>query len=125
MPEHSGSFNGLLAGYWHLVAATCPEGQIPQHRVDLVFHDGPSGLRGAIRSRNDGHEIPLAAVDFNGVGLRVKMSAPPSAPAADLPCLVMAVVADHFEGEWDTPGAEHARLKLIRANESSGSIQGA
>ena len=79
----------------------------------------------ARRRARRGHEIPLATVDFDGVGLRVKMSAPPSAPAADLPCPVMAVVADHFEGEWDTPGAEHARLKLIRANESSGSIQGA
>jgi hypothetical protein len=95
MPEHSGSFNGLLAGCWHLVAATCPEGQVPQHRVDLVFYDGPAGLRGAILSRNDGPEIPLVAVDFNGVGLRVKMSARPGAPAADPPSLVMAVVADH------------------------------
>ena len=28
---------GSLAGRWHLVAAECPENQIPRHRVDLVF----------------------------------------------------------------------------------------
>ena len=104
-----------VAGRWHLVAAECPEDQIPRHRVDLVFHDEPAGLRGAILSRGDGSEVPLHTVAFSGVELRLKMSGPPGQPAVDAPFLVMAAVADRFEGGWDKPGTEHIRLKLIRA----------
>jgi hypothetical protein len=104
-----------VAGRWHLVAAECPEDQIPQHRVDLVFHDESAGLRGAILSRGDGSEVPLHTVAFSGVELRLKMSGPPGQPAVDSPILVMAAVADRFEGGWDKPGTEHIRLKLIRA----------
>jgi hypothetical protein len=104
-----------VAGRWHLVAAECPEDEIPQHRVDLVFHDEADGLRGAILPRGDGSEIPLQAVAFNGEELCLQMSVPRGRPAADAPFLVMAAVADRFEGGWDTPGAEHIRLKLIRA----------
>jgi hypothetical protein len=115
MAEHSKQPSGALAGRWHLVAAECPEDQIPQHRVDLVFHDEPDGVRGAVLSRGDGSEIPLQAVAFSGAELRLKMSAPRGQPAADSPFLVMTPVADRFEGGWDTPGTEHIRLKLIRA----------
>jgi hypothetical protein len=115
MEEHSEGRKGSMAGRWHLVPLECPEDQIPHHRVDLVFHDEADGLRGAILSRADGSEIPLQTVAFNGQELRVKMSVPRGQPAADPPFLVMAAVADRFEGGWDTPGAEHIRLKLIRA----------
>jgi hypothetical protein len=81
----------------------------------LVFHDEPDGVRGAILSRGDGSEIPLHTVSFSGAELRLKMSAPRGQLAADPPFLVMAAVADRFEGGWDTPGTEHIRLKLIRA----------
>ena len=113
MAEQSEKPSSFLAGRWHLVAAECPEDQIPQHRVDLVFHDEP--LRGAILSRGDGSEVPLHTVAFSGVELRLKMSVPPGQPAAAPPFLVMAAVADRFEGGWDKPGTEHIRLKLIRA----------
>jgi hypothetical protein len=106
-----------LAGRWHLVAAECPEDQVPQHRVDLVFQEESDGLRGAIVSRADGSEIPLQTVSFNGVELRLRMSGPPDQPAADVPFLVMAAVAGRFEGGWDRPGTGHVRLKLIRARE--------
>ena len=88
---------------------------IPQHRVDLVFHDEPTGLRGAILSRADGSEIPLQSVAFNGEELRLRMSGPSGTGAPELPFLVMAAVADRFEGRWDKPGMEHIRLKLVRA----------
>jgi hypothetical protein len=117
MAEHSGKPRRSLDGRWHLVAADCPEDQIPEHRVDLVFHDDPTGLRGAILSRGDGSEIPLHTVAFSGVELRLKVSGAPRQPAADLPSLVMAAVADRFEGGWDKPGTEHIRLKLIRARQ--------
>jgi hypothetical protein len=45
----------------------------------------------------------------------LKMSVPPGQPAADPPFLVMAAVADRFEGGWEKPGTEHIRLKLVRA----------
>ena len=117
MLEHPEMPIASLAGRWHLVAAECAESEIPQHRVDLVFHDGPAGLRGAILSRRDGSEIPHQAVDFNGVELRLKMGVPPGQPDTDPPFLVMAAVADRFEGGWDTPGMEHIRLKLVRARD--------
>src|SRR5436309_13244266 len=117
MAKHLDKPMSSLAGRWHLVAAECPENEIPQHRVDFVFHDEPAGLRGAILSRRDGSEIPLQAVAFNGAQLHLKMSVPPSQPAADTPFLVMTAVSDRFEGGWEMPGAEHVRLKLIRARE--------
>jgi hypothetical protein len=114
MPEHSTKPTGSLDGRWHLVSAECPDDQIPQHRVDFVFHDEPAGLRGAILSRADGSEIPLHSVAFSGGELRLKMALP-SQPDANPPFLVMAAVADRFEGGWDRPGIEHIRLKLVRA----------
>jgi hypothetical protein len=114
MSEHSRKLSGPLDGRWHLVGADCPDDQIPEHRVDLVFHDEPSGLRGAILSRADGSEIPLHSIAFRDGELRLKMSAP-SQPDAKPPFLVMAAVADRFEGGWDKPGTEHIRLKLVRA----------
>jgi hypothetical protein len=113
MVEHSDI--GSLAGRWHLVSADCPERELPDHRVDLVFHDNPAGLCAAILSRQDGSEIPLQSVSFSGGELRVKMSVPTGPPTTDAPTLVMVAVGDRFEGAWDTPGAEHIRLKLIRA----------
>ena len=104
-----------LAGRWHLVAADCPEEQIPPHRVDLIFHNHPAGLRGATLSRADGSEIPLQMVTFSGAELRLKMSETPGQPNADAPFLVMVAVGDRFEGGWDKPGTEHIRLKLVRA----------
>jgi len=115
MQINSGHTAASVSGRWHLVAADCPEDEIPDHRVDLVFHDEPSGLRGAILSRTDGSEIPLHTVTFDGVELRLKMSGPTSQPGADTPFLVMAAVADRFEGRWDKPGMEHIRIKLVRA----------
>jgi hypothetical protein len=105
----------VLVGRWHLVAVDCPDDQIPHHRVDLVFHDEPTGLRGAILSRADGSEIPLQSVAFTGEELRLRMSKMSSEAAPDPPFLVMAAVADGFEGGWEVPGMEHIRLKLVRA----------
>ena len=112
-----------LAGRWHLVAATADEDQVPHHRVDFVFHDEPTGPRGAILSRNDGGEVPLQRVIFSGTELRLQMSPRPGASGSDLPFLVMTAVEDRFEGAWATPGAEGPRLKLIRARESSGRLR--
>jgi len=114
--DRSETFGSFLDGRWHLVAADCPDDQIPQHRVDLVFHDEPTGLRGAILSRSDGSEIPLQSLAFTGEELRLRMSAPSGQAAPDPPFLVMAAVADRFEGGWEVPGMEHIRLKLVRAH---------
>jgi hypothetical protein len=104
-----------LAGQWHLVAAECAEDELPEHRVDLVFHDEPAGLRGAILSRVDGREVPLHSVTLNGPELRLRMSVPQGQPDVEMPCLVLRSVADRFEGAWDTPGTEHIRIKMIPA----------
>ena len=107
-----------LAGRWHLLAAELPDEPIPQHRVDLVFHEDPPGLRGAVLSRRDGSEIALVEVALDGETLRLKMN-PPGQPIGDTPFLVMAPVADRFEGSWDQPGLEGMRLKLVRAREET------
>ena len=106
-----------LAGRWHLVAAACREDVIPEHRVDLVFHDELGGLRGAILSRVDSREMPLHSVTLNGLELRLRMSVPHGQSEVELPHLVMRAVGDCFEGAWDRPGTEHLRLKLVRARE--------
>jgi hypothetical protein len=111
----TGGFGSSLTGRWHLVTTECPDDQIPEHRVDLVFHEERGGLRGAVISRVDGRELPLHSVTFDGPELRLRMSVPPSQPDADLPYLVMRAVANRFEGAWDRPGAAHIRLKLVRA----------
>ena len=115
MSDPAKKSRGALAGRWHLIAAECREDELPQHRVDLVFHDEPAGLRGAILSHADGREVPLHTVAFDGAELRLKMFGPPGQPAADPPFLVLAPVGDRFEGNWDKPGVEHIRLKLVRA----------
>jgi hypothetical protein len=104
-----------IDGRWHLVGVNTPEDQIPQHRVDLVFHDDTDGLRGAILSRHDGSEIPLQAVAVSDGNLRFKMGPAPGEPATDSPFLLLTAVEDRFEGAWDMPGAEHLRLKLVRS----------
>lgn len=104
-----------LAGRWYLLAADWHDERIPEHRVDLVFHDEPGGLRGAVLSRRDGSEIPLRAVAFDGAELRLKMGPAAGQTGGEPPFLVMVPVADRFEGGWDQPGLEHIRLKLVRA----------
>lgn len=104
----------MLAGAWHLVPLDSPEGELPPHRVDLVFHDDEKGLRGAVLSR-DGKEVPLESVAFDGSELRLRMAKHPNAPPRELPFVVMAKVDDHFEGQWDAPAVRHIRLKLVRA----------
>ena len=121
----AGSILGSLAGRWHLLAAESPDDQIPQHRVDLVFHEDPAGLRGAVLSRRNGSEIAIGEVGFDGVTLRLKMGAAPGQPIGDLPFLVMTPVADRFEGAWDQPGLEGLRLKLVRAREETVASRGA
>lgn len=116
MTAHLNDPAPLLAGRWHLIAAECADGQIPSHRVDLVFHDDDAGLRGAILSRNSGSEMPLPFVAFSGTELRLTMSGPAGRPVAPT-FLVMTAVADRFEGAWDRPGMEHMRLKMVRAQE--------
>src|SRR5205809_7298992 len=85
MSEHSQKPSGSLAAPCHLVAAGCPKDQIRQHRVDLVFHDQPDGVRGAVLDRRDGSEVPLQTITFNGEQIRLKMSAPRDQTAADTP----------------------------------------
>ena len=52
-----------IIGKWHLLGIAADETEIPQHRMDLVFHDQSHG---AILRRDNGQEILLAAVQFDG-----------------------------------------------------------
>lgn len=100
-------------GRWHLVPASVPDGQIPAHRMDLIFFDEPSGLRGAVLSRVDGSEVPLHSVTFDGSELRLRIGSSSIPKSAESPYLIMRASVDRFEGAWDGPGA-HVPLKLVR-----------
>jgi hypothetical protein len=112
--EKSNLDTASITGRWHLIAADLPAGEIPDHRVDLVFHDEPAGLRGAVLSRVDDREMPLDSVTFDGSELRLRMSAAPIGSNRETPCLVMRSHADHFVGAWE---GKHILLKLIRARD--------
>jgi hypothetical protein len=84
-----------IVGKWHLLDIAADETDIPQHRMDLVFHDQS---RGAILRRDNGEEIPLAAVRFNGTILQLQMAAPSGKPKAEMPWLSMVLTGGRFEG---------------------------
>jgi len=118
MTDRAAKSDGSLSGRWHLIPADWSGAGVPQHRMDLVFHDEPAGLRGAVLSRRDGSELPLGSLTFDGAELRLKMRSVEGQPASESPVLALKPVADHFEGAWEQPGAEHLRLKLVRAAEA-------
>ena len=107
-----------LTGKWHLLDFAADELQIPQHRMDLAFDATGSCLKGAILSRIDAKEIPLAVIEFEGATLRLHMEAPNGKSQADMPWLVMTLAKDKFEGYWlnSANKATGPKLKLIRAN---------
>jgi hypothetical protein len=106
-----------LAGTWHLIGVDDDELSVPPHRVDVVFRDDGPRLAGAVRSRGDDREIPLAFVELDGQTLRLQMTAMGGGRQADLPTLVMKAVGDRFEGEWVRADGRPAglQLKLVRA----------
>lgn len=107
-----------LTGKWHLLDLAANELQIPQHRMDLEFDATGSGLKGAILSRIDATEIPLAVIEFEGATLRLQMKAPNDRSQADMPWLVMTFARDKFEGYWlnSANAAIGPKLKLVRAH---------
>jgi len=107
-----------LTGKWHLLDSAADELQIPQHRMDLVFDATGSCLKGAILSRIDAKEFPLAVIEFEGATLRLQMEAPNGKSQADMPWLVMTLAKDKFEGYWlnSATKATGPKLKLIRAH---------
>jgi hypothetical protein len=105
-----------IAGLWHLLASTQDEGDLPAHRVDLVFRDDADGLRGAMVLRIAGREVPLRHLSFDGRELRLQMGIT-AGTGVEPPFLVMTAVDDHFEGGWDSPIAPPIRLKLVRSRE--------
>lgn len=105
-----------LDGTWHLVGIDDDEADLPEHRVDLVLREEAGRLTGAVRSRADGREIPLAFVEHRGDTLRLQMTAMGGGRQADLPTLVMKAAGDRFEGEWVRADGRTAglQLKLVR-----------
>jgi hypothetical protein len=94
-----------ITGDWHLIGASEGAFPLPQHRMDLRFKQVDGGLAGAILSRRDGSEIPLANAELSGDTLRVRIQGGPAT-------LVMTRRGDHFEGYWT--GSALVQLKLVR-----------
>jgi hypothetical protein len=107
-----------LTGKWHLLDFAADESQIPRHRMDLAFDATDSCLKGAILSRIDAKEIPLAEIEMVGATLRLQMEAPNGKSQADMPWLVMTLAKHKFEGYLMNSANEAIgpKLKLIRAN---------
>ncbi len=105
-----------IIGKWHLLDIAADEMNIPQHRVDFVFHDRSNG---AILRRDTGKEVPLAAVQFDGAVLRLQMSSPRGSPQGEMPWLSMVLTGDRFEGcHQDSAGTPMGvKLKLVRARQ--------
>lgn len=108
-----------IIGKWHLLDITADETDIPQHRMDLVFHDKSHG---AILRRDNGEEMPLAAVSFDGATLRLQLTSPPGKSQSEMPWLVMTLNDYRFEGSYQTAAGEpvespgrRCRLKLVPA----------
>ena len=104
-----------ISGDWHLLDLAASEQEIPFHRMDLRLAGDRSACRGAIVNRNNGTEIPLAAVLFDGTELRVQMSAPPNRAQSAMPWLVMRRNGARFDGQWRQDGQSVGpTMKLIR-----------
>ncbi len=114
MKNEQGQDMDTIIGKWHLVDIAADEMNIPQHRVDFVFHDCSSG---AILSRVTGQEIPLAVVQFDRATLRLQMSSRGGNPQGEMPWLSMALTGGRFEGFYqDSAGTPiGVKLKLVRA----------
>ena len=104
-----------VIGRWSLVSIDTDENNLPGHRVDFDFRDGPDGLHGVVLNRFKGAEIPLQTLTFDGETLRLQMSPPPNQQMDALPFLIMKRVGGRFEGQWDMKAAAHLHLKLLRA----------
>jgi len=106
-----------IAGRWTLVPVEADEQNLPVHRVDFDFREGPEGLHGVVLNRFAGAEIPLQTLTFDGTTLRLQMSPPPNRDMDPLPFLVMTAVGDRFdrfEGRWDMKSAARLHLKLLK-----------
>jgi hypothetical protein len=105
-----------IIGKWHLLDIAADETNIPQHRMDLVFHDQSCG---AILRRDNVEEVLLAAVQFDGTILRLQMAAPSGNAQAEVPWLSMVLTGVRFEGFYqDSVGASvGCKLKLVRAKQ--------
>jgi hypothetical protein len=103
-----------ILGRWSIVSIDTDEANLPQHRVDLDFRDGPNGLHGVVIGRFRDMELPLQTLTFDGTTLRLQMTPPPGKPIDALPFLVMTWTGSRFEGQWDMPAAKDLHLKLVR-----------
>jgi hypothetical protein len=108
--------NAIL-GEWHLQDLASSDTAPLPHRMDLRFRITGAELKGAILSRNDGSEIPLAVSEFDGATLRFQMTAGPGRSQADMPAMVMTWTGARFEGAWINTVGDliGPKLKLVRA----------
>ena len=85
--SHKSSTTNTILGDWYLLASTGVN--VPLHHMDLRFKNVSGELRGAIVSRVDGSEIPLASSEFDGSTLRFKLVAPNGKTQSEMPTMVM------------------------------------
>ena len=116
-----------ILGDWHLSGAADDEVNVPQHRMDLRFRTVSGELKGAILSRNDRSEIPLASSAFDGSTLRFRMEAPNGKTPAEMPTMVMTWNGARFKGAWTNGSGQKTgpELKLVRCGKGVSSSTGA
>jgi hypothetical protein len=116
-PPEGPADTDAIQGEWHLLDPAADEVNVPQHRMDLRFKKSSGELKGAILSRRDGSEIPLASSEFDGSTLRFTMAAPKGKTQSEMPIMVMTWTGVKFEGYWKNGAGETMgpKLKLVRA----------
>jgi hypothetical protein len=105
------SIDELTSGQWLLTSADADLRTQPVHGMKLVFRNEPAGLRGCRVNWNNGHEVQLTGVTFDGITLEIQM-------AGVSPSLKMEVVGDDaFIGSWIervVEGVPAPRLRMIK-----------
>jgi hypothetical protein len=106
----------IAAHKWLLLGAEENPEEVPVHGVKFVFHDEPSGLRGAMVNWVTGDELPLATLRFDGFTLELQMKSDEDFKGEN-PTLTMSLVDEEFEGYWMNIGGEKLlgkKLKMVR-----------
>jgi hypothetical protein len=107
-----------IIGKWCLVDFAADETKIPEHGMYLALYAEGAGYRGAVLNWATGEEtMPLKAVQFDGLTLRLQLTTRSDKSQVEMPWLVMTLNNGRFEGYHMNSANEPRgpKLKLVRA----------
>lgn len=108
-----------VIGDWYMVEAPAfgAKDAPHPHSIDLRFRMSEGTLKGAILSKIDHSESPLAMSQFDGATLRFQQVADTGKSQAEMPVMVMPWNGLRFQGSWTKGTVEMAgpKFKLVRS----------